>query len=228
MRLNRILRHIIVVTAMAVMTITAAQSRDRLFINPMEVTPGEAFQLPIYLSNDTAYCAFQTDLYLPDGMYVTSEDGEYVFDLTARATSVHSVLSYRNFNEEIGQYVYRIMVTSQDNRPLNGSSGAVAIVTIQTFEYFAGGDAKLVSSCCVETNGTKHLMADCTAALTVTGQVIAGDTNGDGKVDIADVNAVINMMLGKATATASANINGDGRIDIADVNAVINKMLGKN
>ena len=54
-----------------------------------------------------------------------------------------------------------------------------------------------------------------------------GDLNGDGKVDIADVNAVINIMLGKADMIPAADLNGDGKVDIADVNAVINIMLGK-
>lgn len=55
----------------------------------------------------------------------------------------------------------------------------------------------------------------------------SGDTNGNGTVDITDVNAVINMMLGKVEQTPTADINGDGNVDIADVNAVINLMLGK-
>lgn len=54
-----------------------------------------------------------------------------------------------------------------------------------------------------------------------------GDLNGDGKVDIADVNAVINIMLGKGDMIPAADLNGDGKVDIADVNAVINIMLGK-
>ena len=56
---------------------------------------------------------------------------------------------------------------------------------------------------------------------------IPGDVNGDGVVDISDVNAVINMMLGKVEMVAAADINGDGQVDISDVNAVINLMLGK-
>ena len=54
-----------------------------------------------------------------------------------------------------------------------------------------------------------------------------GDINGDGTVDISDVNAVINIMLGKASYVAAGDINADGTIDISDVNAVINLMLGK-
>ena len=54
-----------------------------------------------------------------------------------------------------------------------------------------------------------------------------GDVTGDGTIDISDVNAVINMMLGKAEQTAASDVTGDGSVDIADVNAVINIMLGK-
>lgn len=54
-----------------------------------------------------------------------------------------------------------------------------------------------------------------------------GDVTGDNRVDIADVNAVINMMLGKAESAPAADVTGDGKVDIADVNAVINIMLGK-
>ena len=57
---------------------------------------------------------------------------------------------------------------------------------------------------------------------------VQGDLTGDGRVDIADVNAVINMMLGKNAATEAGDVTGDGRVDIADVNAVINIMLGKD
>ena len=56
---------------------------------------------------------------------------------------------------------------------------------------------------------------------------VTGDVTGDGQVDISDVNAVINMMLGKQSATPAADVTGDGQVDIADVNAVINLMLGK-
>ena len=70
------------------------------------------------------------------------------------------------------------------------------------------------------------LVACLLLGLSATAQV-QGDINGDDTVDIADVNAVINMMLGKAAQTAAGDINGDGSVDIADVNAVINLMLGK-
>ncbi|MBR5725238.1 MAG: family 10 glycosylhydrolase [Muribaculaceae bacterium] len=53
----------------------------------------------------------------------------------------------------------------------------------------------------------------------------SGDVNGDGEINIADVNAVINMILGSNPLPAG-DVNGDGEVNIADVNAIINIILG--
>ena len=54
---------------------------------------------------------------------------------------------------------------------------------------------------------------------------LPGDVNGDSEVNIADVNAVINMILGGNDDNTAADVNGDGEINIADVNAIINIIL---
>ena len=56
-------------------------------------------------------------------------------------------------------------------------------------------------------------------------QDIYGDVNGDQEVTIADVNVIIDVILGKGH-TASADVNGDGEVTIADINAIINIILG--
>ena len=55
---------------------------------------------------------------------------------------------------------------------------------------------------------------------------VKGDVNGDGVVDIADVNAAIDMILGLKSPTTEADVNGDGTVDVADMNAIINIILG--
>lgn len=55
-------------------------------------------------------------------------------------------------------------------------------------------------------------------------EAVMGDVNGDGEVNIADVNAVINMILTGSAATAG-DVNGDGEVNIADVNAIISIIL---
>ena len=51
-------------------------------------------------------------------------------------------------------------------------------------------------------------------------EAIMGDVNGDSEVNIADVNAVIAMILSGNTSTLG-DVNGDGEVNIADVNAII-------
>lgn len=51
-----------------------------------------------------------------------------------------------------------------------------------------------------------------------------GDVNGDGEVNIADVNAIIGIILGKSANSdvkRRADVNTDGEINISDVNATI-------
>lgn len=56
---------------------------------------------------------------------------------------------------------------------------------------------------------------------------IKGDINGDGAVDVADLNLLINAVLGVVTIdNAVGDITGDNAIDIADINSLINIILG--
>jgi hypothetical protein len=55
-----------------------------------------------------------------------------------------------------------------------------------------------------------------------------GDVNADGSVTIADVTALVNIILGSSTDTSGvADVNGDGSVTIADVTALVNIILGK-
>ena len=55
-----------------------------------------------------------------------------------------------------------------------------------------------------------------------------GDVNMDGSVTIADVTALVNIILGKGGDDDMADVNGDEGITIADVTALVNIILGKN
>ncbi len=57
---------------------------------------------------------------------------------------------------------------------------------------------------------------------------LRGDVNGDGEVNIADINALIDIILGGNTnedTRARADVNGDGEVNIADINAVLDIIL---
>ncbi|MBQ9576278.1 MAG: phosphodiester glycosidase family protein [Muribaculaceae bacterium] len=56
-------------------------------------------------------------------------------------------------------------------------------------------------------------------------QPAEGDVNGDGEVNVADVNAVIAVIL-DGGYLPEADVNHDGEVGLADVNAVIDLILG--
>jgi hypothetical protein len=64
---------------------------------------------------------------------------------------------------------------------------------------------------------------------------LKGDVNRDGKVSVADVNALVEIVLGKVTEAdntknydfEAAHVNADKEITISDVTALVNIILGK-
>ena len=52
--------------------------------------------------------------------------------------------------------------------------------------------------------------------------------NGDGIVDVTDVDIMIDMVLGKAPQDLTkADLDGNGLVDVSDVDMLIDIVLGK-
>ena len=70
----------------------------------------------------------------------------------------------------------------------------------------------------------------------VTGKIVisnstaaTGDINADGQVNVTDVTALINRVLGTASySDAVCDLNGDGVVNVSDVTALINIILSNN
>lgn len=58
-----------------------------------------------------------------------------------------------------------------------------------------------------------------------------GDANGDGEINVGDVSAMINYIIGTPAAgtfiPAAADVNGDGEINVGDLSAVINIIINQ-
>ena len=58
-------------------------------------------------------------------------------------------------------------------------------------------------------------------------EVITGDVNNDHEVNIADINTIIDIILGgNEGSNRLADVNNDGEVNIADINAIIDIILG--
>lgn len=200
----------------------AVQSSDRLFIENFDLAAGQTKTVQMMLNNEQTYAGMQCDLTLPTGLTLTKlEKGTRCRNHTLTTNTLDDGST-------------RVWISSMSSRTISGTSGALLTVTVKATSDFSGTHQLWLRNIvgAHETNdasGERVELIDNMTSINPSAQVV-GDVNADGKVDIADVNAVINVMLGKLLASdfpGNADVTGDGKVDIADVNTAINLMLGK-
>ncbi len=81
-----------------------------------------------------------------------------------------------------------------------------------------------VSFCEYSRNQIGEHVANNSACLTAGGMPC--DINRDGMRDIADVQTLVNVILGTVTSSDACDLNHDGRIDVLDLQALCNVILG--
>ncbi len=185
---------------------------------------GKDFTLPIEMVNDSEFCAFQFDLYLPAGVDVATNDrGKYAFELTDRKSD-HTISSNKQTDGAI-----RVIVVSLTNDILSGNDGVLINVPLVISEDATGGEniVKVTNISLVTNKSVTITPPDVTSILTVVDYIL-GDSNGDGSVALADVVNMINYALGVIPETfveAASDINSDGKVNVTDIVTVINMIL---
>ena len=221
------MKRYIISIALVVLAVCSLTARDRLFIENFNIEPGQTLQVPVLLTNDTAYSGLQTDLYLPAGLSLDQEDNRFVIDLTSRKDGSHTVASNRLANGAI-----RIYVTSVSAKEFSGNSGAVLTLRLTAASSFVGqGVIELKNTVCAEAIGTRHQLDDEVCQVNPDEPIyLPGDVNGDGEVNVADINVVTDIVLGGTVDSATrmrADVNRDGEINVADINMITDIILSK-
>lgn len=140
-------------------------------------------------------------------------------------------------------YIYRVDVYNGDlTARLNGPHRVIVeegdstwrmvsgiIDTCYTVKALAGGDYEYLVKA-IYTDGTQSVWSNV-QYVTLTGEsatTLNGDVNGDGEVNIVDVTALIDYLLGQPGSNFNydiADVNHDGEINIVDVTAIIDILL---
>ena len=111
----------------------SATANDTFYINDFNINPGETKEVEIMLDNETVFTALQADIYLPEGLTIEQEDGDYLFDLTDRKGRNHTISSTL-----LSSGAIRILIASQTLKTFSGNSGALVVFNIIAVNSFSG------------------------------------------------------------------------------------------
>ena len=202
-----------IILAIALITALYAAATDRFYIEDFSIAAGKTCIVSILLDNETAYTAFQSDVYLPDGLTASN------FTLTARKNSNHSLTA-----TVLPDGGIRLLSYSVKLKTYSGNSGALVTFDVTASEEFVGPTTIMLRHTLFTTeDGVEIPFNDETCSVTA---VKLGDVNDDGFINVADVTALIQIVLNSTPVDlAVADINGDNQINVADVTALIQMVL---
>jgi len=165
------------------------------------------------------------------GVEMTTEDQKiYTAEVTTAGSGYHNFSFTTELANDDDQGAWAYILPYRFGAKGNDSDPSYRIDGVDLNKAMELGDWGTTRNYCLEA-GKWNFTIDMEArTLTVTKAALLGDINGDGKVDVTDVNVVVNIILGKDSKDnyPNADTDGNGTVDVTDVNAVVNIILGKN
>ena len=214
------MRKKIIFLAMALMCFANFSKAENVTIDDFTITQGESMQVAVKLVNShTNLTAFSMQLTLPAGLTLTGVEatGRYQGEVT-----------FGNPDPN----VYNICGFDGDLRTITGTTGDFLILTVEASPRFKGGNGKLDEIDFITTS-RGHIGAEaCNFKVDYIKSSIAfpGDANEDEQVNVSDIMAIVNYILGTTPAVfneLNADVNEDGAINVSDILAIVNMILNK-
>jgi len=203
---------------------------DKITVAEVGATKGLQAAFGIDLENKTtALTAYQFDLTLPDGFSLSVNDkGKFLVTKTSRYEDDSQTL---NISKLEGNS-YRFVCFSMSNEIITGTSGAILNVALTIGESVNEGsyEATISNIVVTKTDGTQLKLSDAKFNIVVT-NVIKGDANGDGEVNVSDIVEIVNYIMNKPSdkfVFAAADLNGDGEVNVTDIVKVVSIIMSSS
>ena len=197
------------------------QTTDLLHIEDLMILAGTTETIDVLLDNQRAYTAFQTDITVTEGLSIHLAGQDGAFSLSDRTSDSHLIQSYLHEDNSL-----RVIAYSSQDAPINGNEGTLFTFDIVADETFTGPGTITLSRTLFSTDqGIEYRLADTSCSLK---RALRGDVNGDGVVNVADINVIVNIILGGHVSPEimkRADVNNDGVVNVSDINIVISLIL---
>ena len=179
-----------------------AANDNRFYIENFNIAAGEEKVVAIMLDNSTMFSAFQTDIYLPEGLTIKQVDNKYDITLSNRKSN-HIISSAKQKDGAI-----RILAYSASSEDFSGNSDELVLMTIVAANDFDKGDIPVVNTIFSKNDMSEYLLKNEYAAV-----------NGGNAVESIEVdNWYINVSNGTITVCAA---EGDTVVRIYNMSGVL-------
>ena len=218
-------------SASCVVTVTEDLSNydNYLSINDVETFPSETIVIPIAMTNTDAIVSFQTDIFLPEGLELVQEDGEYLIESSDRMTRTHSIVC-----DDVSNGAVRVLCYSSNYKPFTGNSGDdLFYITVRVSDDAVGDYIILLRNTLLTNSDFEEIAAPDILANVKIKDYLLGDANNSGTVTVTDVVVTSQYVLEQNPQPfvfRAADVNADGNITVTDVSRiawmVLNPSLG--
>ena len=159
---------------------------------------------------------------LPKGLSIQTEDGEYNYERGDMLVKSHAVTVTDKTNGNI-----YVLIKNESGKNFKSTSGTLITLPIVATNVASGTYKIKVTGANIVNLNAQPIIAENAKAfdinVTIEGsdipEPLIGDVNNDGKVNVADVDFIIEQIGGKYMKQADAN--NDGKVNVADVDFVI-------
>ena len=190
-----------------------------LSMDDVEAFHGDTIVIPVKMTNEASIISFQTDIFLPEGLELMQEDGEYIIDPSERMTRTHSIMS-----NAVASGAIRVLCYSSNYKPFTGNSGDdLFYITVKVADNAEGIYTIQMKNTLLTNTDFVDLAAPDVAANVNVKAYLLGDANNSGTVSITDVVVTAQYVLElnpQPFVFEAADANADGNITVADVSRI--------
>ena len=190
-----------------------------LSMSDVDAFRGDTIVIPVKMTNETSIISFQTDIFLPEGLELLQEDGEYIIDPSERMTRTHSIMS-----NDVSNGAIRVLCYSSNYKPFTGNSGDdLFYITVKVADDAEGNYTIQLKNTLLTNTDFVDLAAPDVAANVNVKAYLLGDANNSGTVSITDVVVTAQYVLElnpQPFVFEAADANADGNITVADVSRI--------
>ena len=195
-------------------------------VETIALTNNGKVKLPINISNGNSELnGYQFDIVLPQGIsLVKNSDNEYAYTLSNRYSGSMSVAI-----SQLNKTTYRVLVFSISGAVLKDGDGVAISLEIKANENTSVGsyEGRIENVSFSKADGLNMDGDDSTFNITVKKRA-SGDVNHDGTVNVSDIMATVNYILGSTPPVFfkdDADVNSDGAVNVSDIMAMVNIIL---